>query len=143
MELFEFSKYIAAVYRQSKNDAKEELKELDLGSTQSDLMMFIFDHPGLTQKQLAAHMTLDASLLAKDIKVLMVKGLVERQVNPRDGRAWVISVTPAGEAMAQKLQQTLSRWWGDLFQQNPEIDSHLFGQQLKLVRQVLEERQIE
>ncbi|ANK60654.1 MarR family winged helix-turn-helix transcriptional regulator [Loigolactobacillus backii] len=140
MELFEFSKYIASVYRQSKNDFKQQITELDVRATQSDLLMFIQDHPGLTQRQIAHNMTLDASLLTKDIKILIDHGWVQREVHAKDRRARVITLTTAGTALAQRLQTTMGNWWADLFRSNPEIDSVVLGQQLELVRKALEER---
>lgn len=102
--------------------------------------MFIQDHPGLTQQQIASNMTIDASLLAKDIKLLIDKGWVKRQVNQQDRRAKVITLTATGTELAQKLQKTMTNWWADLFKNNPEIDSDILGHQLELVRRALEER---
>ncbi|WP_225349597.1 MarR family winged helix-turn-helix transcriptional regulator [Paucilactobacillus wasatchensis] len=143
MELFEFSKYIAAVYRQSKNDFKQQITELDVRATQSDLVMFIRDHPGLTQQQIASNMTIDASLLAKDVKLLINKGWVQRKIDPADRRARVITLTEAGQALARQLQATMSDWWADLFLSNPEIDSAILGHQLELVRKALEARKVD
>ncbi|AMV61028.1 Transcriptional regulator, MarR family [Pediococcus damnosus] len=143
MELFEFSKYISSVYRQSKNDFKQKITELDVRATQSDLLMFIHDHPGLTQRQIAGDMTLDASLVTKDIKLLIDKGWVQRKVDANDRRARVITLTETGAELAQQLQKTMGDWWADLFQRNPEIDSDVLGHQLVLVRKALEEKQNE
>ncbi|WP_054726238.1 MarR family winged helix-turn-helix transcriptional regulator [Paucilactobacillus hokkaidonensis] len=83
----------------------KKITELDVRATQSDLVMFIQDHPGLTQQQIASNMTIDASLLAKDIKLLIDKGWVKRQVNQQDRRAKVITLTATGTELAQKLQK--------------------------------------
>ncbi|MFC6169278.1 MarR family winged helix-turn-helix transcriptional regulator [Loigolactobacillus jiayinensis] len=137
MELFEFSKFIGAIYRQSKKDFKHEITELDVRATQSDLLMFIYNHAELTQQQIAQGMTIDPSLLARDIRVLIDKGWVQRAPHANDRRAKVITLTPLGQQLAQRLKEITNKWWSELFAQNPAIDSQVFGQQLELVRQAL------
>ncbi|MFD0896537.1 MarR family winged helix-turn-helix transcriptional regulator [Loigolactobacillus binensis] len=137
MELFEFSKYIAGVYRQSKRDFKQAIAELDVRATQSDLLMYIYDHPALTQQQIAQDVTMDPSLLARDLRVLVDKGWVQRAVHAQDRRAKMITLTPAGQQLAQQLKIIMDRWWSNLFEQHPEIDGAALAQQLKLVRQAL------
>lgn len=137
MELFEFSRFIAAIYRQSKHDFKREIAELDVQATQSDLLMFIYDHPALTQQQIAQAMVVDPSLLARDLRVLVAKGWVQRAAHSQDRRAKVITLTTAGQQLARRLKEIMTKWWSELFVQHPEINSQVFGHQLELVRQAL------
>lgn len=140
MELYEFSKYIASVYRMSKKDFKQAIDELDVRATQSDLLMFIHDHPDFTQRQIARVMTIDPSLLVKDLRVLMQKGWVQKTPNPDDKRAYRIALTVTGETLAQRLKNTMTAWWADLFADNPQIDGNELGKQLHRTLTALEAR---
>lgn len=82
-----FSQYIAGIYRRSKNETNRQLTALNIRATQSDLMMFIAEHPGRQQQQIAREMSVDASLLARDLTVLTQKGWVTRTPSTTDGRA--------------------------------------------------------
>jgi DNA-binding MarR family transcriptional regulator len=137
LELFEYSKFIGAVYRQSKHDFQQELVQLDVRAAQSDVLMFVYHNPGLTQQQIASGMTVDASLLARDLRVMVKRQWVQRRDNAADHRAKIITLTPAGTELAQQLKTITNRWWAQLFAQHPEIDSQVFGEQLELVRQAL------
>lgn len=140
MQYHHFSQYVAGIYRRSKNDFNRQIQELDVRATQSDLLMFIFEHPGRQQVQIAQEMSVDPSLLARDLTVLTKKGWVTRTPSSTDGRAKEISLTVAGEQLAQKLTATMAAWWRQLFAETPDLDVDALDQQLDTVYQALLKR---
>ncbi|AVK64792.1 transcriptional regulator [Lactobacillus sp. CBA3606] len=102
-------------------------------ATTSDVILFINDHHGLSQKEIATAMSLDPSLLARNLKTLEQQALVSRQPNPDDLRAHQIILTTTGKALAAELRTAMTTWWTDLFNQHPEIDAATFTTQLGLV----------
>lgn len=140
MQEHHFSQYVAGIYRRSKNEFNQQLAELDVRATQSDLLMFIYEHPGRQQNQISQEMSVDPSLLARDLTTLNRKGWVTRTPLRTDRRAKVITLTPTGEQLAQQLTGIMDRWWQQLFAENPTIDKMLLDQQLDSVYQVLLER---
>ena len=56
----------------------------------------------VTQKQLAAHARTDPMMTSQVVRTLERRGLLERSPHPGDGRAWSLSVTPAGRALVNR-----------------------------------------
>jgi DNA-binding MarR family transcriptional regulator len=54
---------------------------------------------------LARELHLDSSTVTRQVSVLESGGLVKRQVDPNDGRSWLIDLTPRG----RKAMRTLER----------------------------------
>ena len=59
-------------------------------------------HSAPNQVQLAAQAGTDIKMTSEVITRLEAKGLVTRGVDPTDARAKIVSVTPAGAALAQR-----------------------------------------
>lgn len=81
------------------------LKPFDLTHVQFVLLASLAwlgaDAP-VTQRALAAHACTDPMMTSQVIRTLEERGLVERTAHPADGRAWAVSVTPAGRALANR-----------------------------------------
>ncbi|QEA31491.1 MarR family winged helix-turn-helix transcriptional regulator [Secundilactobacillus malefermentans] len=140
MQYHHFSQYIAGIYRRSKNDFNHQIEALDVHATQSDLLMFIYEHPGRQQVQIAQEMSVDPSLLARDLTVLAKKGWVTRTPATTDRRAKVVALTVAGEALAQELTETMAKWWQSLFNELADFDVDDFDTKLTDIYNVLLKR---
>jgi DNA-binding MarR family transcriptional regulator len=55
-----------------------------------------------TQARLAAHARADVMATSKAVRALEARGLVRREEEPADTRAWRVLVTPAGRALAER-----------------------------------------
>jgi len=64
-------------------------------------------------------MVVDPSLLARDLRVLVAKGWVQRAAHSQDRRAKVITLTTAGQQLARRLKEIMTKWWSELFVQHP------------------------
>ncbi len=140
MRYQQFSQYIAGIYRRSKNDFNRQIAELDVRATQSDLLMFIHDHPGYQQNQIAKTMSVDPGLLVRDLNVLARKGWVTRTISKTDHRVKVISLTDAGEHIAQELIQAMTDWWQSLFSELDDFDVSRFSRDMSQIYNQLLER---
>ncbi|MGR3363715.1 MAG: MarR family winged helix-turn-helix transcriptional regulator [Maritimibacter harenae] len=69
----------------------------DLTSVQFAALDALSAHPGIDQAQLSALIAYDRATIGGVVDRLEQKGLVSRQVNPRDRRARVLALTPAGQ----------------------------------------------
>ncbi|RBP99538.1 MarR family winged helix-turn-helix transcriptional regulator [Bifidobacterium xylocopae] len=116
------SGYIASIYRQSKSEFKRRIAIPTCSGTQSDLLVFLYDHPGLCQRQIAEFMGVDPSLLARDIKALVGQGLVDCRPNPADRRAKIVALTGQGAKLAKDRIRDINAWWADFFQHEPGLD---------------------
>ncbi len=60
---------------------------------------------GHTQSELVQHAGRDKAQIARIVKALHERGLLQSAPDPRDGRCQRITPTPAGRAMQQKMRQ--------------------------------------
>lgn len=130
MNYYYLSKFIAGIYRRSKNEFNKEIIDLNVRATESDLLLFIAENPNLMQQEIAIKMVIDPSLLAKDLRGLQQKGMVTRNVDVEDRRVKRITTTDKGEETVKKLQETMEQWWRKLFIKNSELDPQIFYDQL-------------
>src|SRR5260370_21997786 len=66
-------------------------------------MMVILNNPGINQTALGRAVARDKSTITPLLQGLERQGLVERRAPANDGRSFVLSLTPAGEAMVRQL----------------------------------------
>jgi DNA-binding MarR family transcriptional regulator len=75
-------------------------------------------HDAMRVSDLAARVGLDASTVSRQIKQLEDKGIVERTADPADGRASLVQISTAGEAVMQsaftrrfeRIKRALEAW---------------------------------
>jgi DNA-binding MarR family transcriptional regulator len=66
-------------------------------------MMVIHNNPGINQTALGRAVARDKSTITPLLQGLERQGLVERRAPATDGRSFVLTLTPAGEAMVKQL----------------------------------------
>jgi DNA-binding MarR family transcriptional regulator len=60
-------------------------------------------HPGITSAQLARNSFVRAQSMAEMVSGMMQRGLITRERDPRDGRHYLLFLTPAGQALIESL----------------------------------------
>jgi DNA-binding MarR family transcriptional regulator len=135
------SKYIASIYRESKQQFNHQFTDFDLRATQSDVLLFIHEHPNLMQKEIANGMAMDASLLARDLRFLEGQHVIERYRDVTDTRAKRVCLTAKGETMALRIKEIMLTWWQQFFAQHPEVNAKSFQTQLLAVHQALTQKE--
>jgi MarR family transcriptional regulator, 2-MHQ and catechol-resistance regulon repressor len=79
----------------------------DISVTQCYALEALARRGGLTLNELAGHLYLDKSTASRVIDALERKGYVERSPHPRDGRAVLLVVTEAGQALYRTIRVDL------------------------------------
>ncbi|WP_347587553.1 MarR family winged helix-turn-helix transcriptional regulator [Acrocarpospora sp. B8E8] len=66
-----------------------------------------FDHQGRrpTPRELAEHATVDDMMTSQVIRVLEVKGLLSREIDPSDERRRVLAITDEGRRLAERAAE--------------------------------------
>ena len=108
----------------------QTIGELDLSLAQHEILLSIWQKPGLTQKQLAENLLVVKSNVSALIKKLEARGLVHRECDPCDTRNKCLSLTEAGERL---VRQSFER-------QNRVIDamvSEMSDAELKMISEVM------
>jgi DNA-binding MarR family transcriptional regulator len=80
-----------------------------VGPMEARALGFFARHPGSTQSELVEHSGRDKAQIARLIKLLLERGLLEGTPDERDRRATRLSMTEAGRTLQRSLQQHRKR----------------------------------
>jgi DNA-binding MarR family transcriptional regulator len=86
-----------------------EVGEVDLPPGRFALLTLIGRNPGISQTVLSRAAGRDKSTLTPALRDLKRRGLIGRQQLKSDRRSYHLSLTPAGEAMLQRLDECAAR----------------------------------
>ena len=80
--------------------------------------------------EIAERVRLDVSVVSRHVSALESRGLVSKSADPRDGRAWVVRLTGAGERLVEDIIDARGRWLSELLhdwtpEQAEDFDAHL------------------
>lgn len=90
-------------------------------AAQAAVMFVIARERGTTQRRVAEQLKLNESAVTGMVGRLMEAGFVARAPSPTDGRAWTVTLTPAGEAALDRFRVNLDAL-------NAEITAALGGE---------------
>jgi DNA-binding MarR family transcriptional regulator len=79
----------------------------------------------LRSTDLAARVGVDVSVVSRQLAVLERSGYIERHPDPRDGRASLLRITPAGEDALAAARGLRSEWALSAFSHWDETDAQL------------------
>lgn len=79
------------------------LADLDLNLSQASLLAFLFEAGPITQSRLASRLGMGRAAAGLVIDALEERGLIERQTNPDDRRAWLIALRPDGVRVTEPI----------------------------------------
>ena len=99
--------FISIIYREHAKYINEIVKEDDLSYGLHPLLIKIYKDDGISQEQLAHDFHLNESTIARNLKKLEDRGLIERI---KDKRKKIIKVTAKGEETAQKVMDFDEKW---------------------------------
>jgi DNA-binding MarR family transcriptional regulator len=76
-----------------------------LGPMEIRCLSYFMHHDGATQSDLVQHAARDKAQIARIVKGLNERGLLQSRPDPDDGRSQRVSVTAEGQALQRKMQQ--------------------------------------
>ncbi len=81
-----------------------------LGPMEARCLGFFMRHDGATQSDLVQHAGRDKAQIARIVKALHERGLLQSCRDPDDGRSQRVSVTAEGQALQRRMQQLRVRF---------------------------------
>jgi len=81
----------------------------DLTPVQFAILTLLEDAPGVGQRELASRLGIDAVTAGQLVERHVARGLVDRQIDPIDRRARVLTLTRRGAKLCQSLRPPLRR----------------------------------
>ncbi len=92
-----------------------ELKHLELTDGQVPCLMVVSKKEGITQDELAKMFHIDKGTIARAIRKLEEKGMVNKVQDPLNRRRYLLSLTPKGEQVIPIILQAEKKWENILF----------------------------
>jgi DNA-binding MarR family transcriptional regulator len=83
-------------------------------AAQAAVMFVIARERATTQRRVAEQLKLNESAVTGMVGRLMEAGFVARAPSPTDGRAWTVTLTPAGEAALERFRVNLDALNADI-----------------------------
>lgn len=104
------SKCASIVYRFGHMFFDEYLEKNHIGSGQQFFLLHIYEHPGISQEDLAHIDHYDKGTTARAVKKLEQEGYILRKSDEKDRRFMKLYVTKDGEALVMKIQEIIKQW---------------------------------
>lgn len=92
-----------------------ELKHLELTDGQVPCLLVLSKKEGITQDELAQMFYIDKGTIARAIKKLEEKGMVNKVQDPLNRRRYLLSLTQKGEQVIPVILQAEKKWENILF----------------------------
>ncbi len=80
--------------------------------------------------RLAGELHLDSSTITRQVSVLESGSLVSRQVDPNDGRSWLIDLTPRGRKAMRSIERGRHHAIGSMLSGWPSEEVHDLGRMI-------------
>ena len=125
------NKYASIVYRISQTYFDECLKQYHIGSGQQFFLLRIYQHPGISQQELAERGYYDKGTTARAVKKLEQEGYILRKVNDHDKRVIRLYVSKKGEALIPVITETIAQWRSIITEGFSDEESQLLEKGMK------------
>ena len=125
----------------TRSDVKRSMlgnAEPKLSWTDAWLLGRIADTGPVRLSHLADWQEVDRSTMTTQVRRLETLGLVQRETDPRDGRAALVSATSAGAARHRRTKQTARALYQDLLADWPEHDLQAAAEVARRLTEALE-----
>lgn len=96
---------LMATARLIRKSYDEALEPFDLNLTSASLLMYVVEKSGSSQTALAGRLDVGRAAAGLVVDRLAKRGLVERQADSQDRRAWVVAATEKGSSLAREIAE--------------------------------------
>lgn len=134
---------LSLVFQLGKQYAVQRLSRLHLGVPEMIVLMYLSRFHRTNQETMAKYYMMDKGTVAKSIRKLEQKGLVERHRNAENKRENIVSLTAQGETLMEEARVLFREWGKDLFRGISDQDLMEFDRILNRMIQNLNQIQSE
>jgi DNA-binding MarR family transcriptional regulator len=104
------AKWISVLHRQFQIYLNRELKEYDINSSEYIFLVNLYEKDGISQEKLSANLFINKAATARAISRLESIGYVQRNRDPLDSRAYLVTLTAKGMEMRNFIKTKLTYW---------------------------------
>lgn len=134
-EFLALERELTVLLRRARANQGEMAREVhpDLESSAYGLLVRLGECGGQRATELAAYIGVGKATMSRQLRALEELGLVARQPDPADGRAWLITLTPEGQSRVSRVREARrARYAGRLADWDPREVTEL----ARLLRQL-------
>ncbi|MDG9721832.1 MULTISPECIES: MarR family winged helix-turn-helix transcriptional regulator [unclassified Streptomyces] len=121
-EFLALERELTVLLRRARASQGEMAREVhpDLESSAYGLLVRLGQCGGQRATELAAYIGVGKATMSRQLRALEELGLVTREPDPADGRAWLITLTPEGQARVSRVRDARrARYAGRLADWDP------------------------
>lgn len=108
--------YISYLYRKSGTQLSAALKDMGLSGNQSIVLVGIYRNEGINQRALADTIAMAPGVMSRVLRDLEDAGYVEKRRDEQNRRNYLLYLTPAGTAAAERSLLLQGGYWDHLLQ---------------------------
>jgi DNA-binding MarR family transcriptional regulator len=110
MEELHYLNYCGAIYRKSQLFIKAALSDRNMNFSDAMVLIHVCANAGTIQDDIAINLSMDKSVVARSIKVLVSSGLVTRQEDPSNQRVKKVYATESAEEFTLFWNKIIAKW---------------------------------
>jgi len=118
----EIGRVLSLVYRRQYEMIGERLKAIGISALHSVVLINIFRHPGLNQKELAELISIDKATVSRILNSLDPKAYIKRSPDASDHRYNKLYLTGLGKEVVQKSMDIQVGMWLEILNEIPQSD---------------------
>lgn len=126
------------VHRMHCRAVEKRVEETGVFRSQHMTLMFLSNHEGCSQKDIAEAYRISNAAVAVNLKKLEKMGLVERIIDEHDNRCNRISITPKGREVVEQSKRIFAELDEELFSTLTEEEIRAFDYCLEKLRAQLQ-----
>ncbi len=107
---------LAIISRYSNLFAMRNLQKFEIGYAEYGVLMYLAANENTNQETIAQHYSIDKGAIAKTMKKLESKNIINRQTNNMNQREKLITLTELGRTIIHEMH-TLQKEWNDILLQ--------------------------
>jgi DNA-binding MarR family transcriptional regulator len=106
------------------------LEQLGIGFSQFKILLILAEGKGVQQRQLASTLGQTEASISRQIKLLLVSGMITNQVNPNNRREHITHLTPKGMKVTERATELLNNYHAPIFNRLSERQQVQMGELL-------------
>ena len=93
-----------------------KINDMNITSGEVPFLFVLNEHDKITQKELADSLRTSEGLTTRVLKSIEEKGYVTREVDEKNKRRKIITITPKGQESASKIKKYQKEWENEVFE---------------------------
>ncbi len=110
MDELHYLNYCGSIYRKSQLFIKAALTDRNMNFSDAMVLIHVCANPGTIQDEISINLSIDKSVVARSLKILVSSGLVTRQEDPTNQRVKKVYPTESAEEFILFWNKVITQW---------------------------------